>query len=236
MNDDPRPSPSGNLDRDDAARRDYVPGAVDEDSYPGGSEEAAKILVESFEPVEPDPQVWDRIAADINRSNGVPADTVPADGVPADTTTAETTSEVVDLDSRRRMLPALFSIAAVFLAVLGTTLIVNAASDDGATVASVVYELVDPESGDVTMTLTASNDGIATATAIELEQLADDQTYQLWSVVGDEIVSVGLLGSAPDSVPLRIEGEPSVLALTVEASGGVAVSQATPVAVWQASS
>ena len=86
------------------------------------------------------------------------------------------------------------------------------------------------------MTLTASDDGTATATAVELAALGQGQTYQLWSVVGDEIVSVGLLGSAPDTVPLRIEGDPAVLALTVEDSGGVAVSSATPVAVWQASS
>ena len=55
-------------------------------------------------------------------------------------------------------------------------------------------------------------------------------------MVGDEIVSVGLLGADPHEVPLRIEGEPAVLALTVEVAGGVAVSEATPVAVWQASS
>lgn len=221
MNDDSRSPGSGNVNRDDAARRDYIPGAVDDDSYPGGSEEAAKILVDSFDPVEPDPTVWARISADISGAGDRTADTVP---------------QVVRLDSRRRMLPALFSVAAVFLAILGTALIINATSDDGTASASVIYELVDPESGAVTMTLSASDDGTATATAVGLEELAPDQTYQLWSVVGDEIVSVGLLGSAPDSVPLRLEGDPAVLALTVEHSGGVAVSSATPVAVWQASS
>ena len=65
--------------------------------------------------------------------------------------------------------------------------------------------------------------------------LDEASTYQLWAVVGDEIVSVGLLGSDPDAVPLRIEGDPAVLALTVEVAGGVAVSEADPVAVWQAS-
>ena len=221
MNDDSRPSPSGNPNRDDAARRDYVPGAADDDSYPGGSEEAAKILVESFDPVEPDPGVWDRIATDISASGAA---------------TGHASPDVVQLDSRRRLVPALFSVAAVFLAVLGTALILNAVSNDGTATASVVYELVDPDTGVVSMTLTASDDGTATATAVELAALGQGQTYQLWSVVGDEIVSVGLLGSAPDTVPLRIEGDPAVLALTVEDSGGVAVSSATPVAVWQASS
>jgi hypothetical protein len=84
------------------------------------------------------------------------------------------------------------------------------------------------------MTLAIEPDGTSRADAVDLPSLPGDQTYQLWAVVGDEIVSVGLLGQDPLDVPLRIEGEPSVLALTVEVAGGVAVSQAQPVAVWQA--
>ncbi len=109
---------------------------------------------------------------------------------------------------------------------------VNGGSDTVA--ADAVYQLVDPDSGTLAMTVTAADDGTAVATVTALEPLGADQTYQLWSVVGEEIVSVGLLGATPGEVPLRIEGDPAVLALTVEVAGGVAVSQATPVAVWQA--
>ena len=97
---------------------------------------------------------------------------------------------------------------------------------------AVVRELVDPATGAQLMSVVADGAGDAYAVVAGLPALSDDQTYQLWSVVGDEIVSVGLLGSDPTAVPLRLEGEPAVLALTVEVAGGVAVSEATPVAVW----
>ena len=99
----------------------------------------------------------------------------------------------------------------------------------------VLRELVDPATGQIVMTLAVSPDGTSTANAVDLPALSADETYQLWSVVGDEVVSVGLLGHDPADVPLRIEGDPTVLALTVEVAGGVAVSQAQPVAVWQTS-
>ena len=220
MNDDTRSNHPGHHRPSDAARRDYVSGSVDESMLPSDSEGVAKLLVESFEPVEPDASVWDRIVADISRSHG---------------TDAESADNIVDLNGRRRLWPALFSVAAVFLAILGTVVVVNATSDDGAAiVASAVYELADPATGDITMTVSTSDDGSAVATATGLRALGSDETYQLWSVVGGEVVSVGLLGSDPGDVPLRIEGEPAVLALTVEVAGGVAVSEATPVAVWQA--
>ena len=80
--------------------------------------------------------------------------------------------------------------------------------------------------------MVSDSDGTSIAVNEGLPALPADQTYQLWSVVGDEIVSVGLLGSDPGEVPLRLESSPAVLALTVEVSGGVAVSSADPVAVW----
>ena len=82
------------------------------------------------------------------------------------------------------------------------------------------------------MRIVSQQDGTSLAINDGLPALGPDQTYQLWSVVGDEIVSVGLLGSNPGDISLRVEGQPAVLALTVEAAGGVAVSQVEPVAVW----
>ena len=99
----------------------------------------------------------------------------------------------------------------------------------------VVRQLADPVSGELAMTVVTAEDGTSLATSASLPALGADETYQLWSVVGDEIVSLGLLGTDPANVELRIEGEPAVLALTVEVAGGVAVSEATPVAVWQSS-
>ncbi|HSJ70336.1 MAG TPA: anti-sigma factor [Acidimicrobiia bacterium] len=223
MNDHTRPSGDEGPGSSDAARRDYVPGVASDESAPGGSEEVARMLIESFPPVQPDESVWTRISAAISAIGSGDADTSPG---------------VINLESRRsRLLPALFSIAAVLIAIVGSVAILNGVNNDGsAVVAAPAYELVDPSTGAITMTITTGDDGTAYATSVGLDVLDSDSTYQLWSVVGDEIVSVGLLGPEPGTVPLRIEGDPAVLALTVEVAGGVAVSEATPVAVWQASS
>jgi hypothetical protein len=68
---------------------------------------------------------------------------------------------------------------------------------------------------------------------VAIRELSDPNTG--WAVVGAEIVSVGVLGPSIDSAPVRLEGETTTLALTIESTGGVAVSSATPVAVWTAS-
>lgn len=242
MNNDTPPSDSeGAGSTRDAERRDYVPGAIrDDDTVPGGSEDVARLLVESFPPESPDPVVWDRIAASIAASEAPTAVTVAADdgGSPPESSAIHdsTPTDVVAMHPRHRVAwPALFAVAAVFLAVIGSVAIVNATSNPGST-AVAIYELADPATGAVTATVSADADGNAIVASVGLAQLSDEETYQLWSVIGDEIVSVGLLGANPDEVALRIEGEPAVLALTVEVAGGVAVSEATPVAVWQATS
>jgi len=123
------------------------------------------------------------------------------------------------------------------LALVGTAFVVQRTSNgDVASVsAGVVRQLSDPSTGDLSLTVVTTDDGLSVATTAQLPALDPAETYQLWSVVGDEVVSVGLLGSNPSDVEFRIEGDPTVLALTVEVAGGVAVSEATPVAVWQSS-
>ncbi len=187
----------------------------------------AELLVDSFPPVDPDPIVWDRIEAQIAAGELSPS----------------VDESVPSLDQRRasdsarssRWAP-LMAVAAVFVLVAASAFALAQRSDDVAVVAAgeTVRELVDPASGAVAMRVISQEDGSSVAVNDGLPTLADDQTYQLWSVVGDEIVSVGLLGSAPGDVALRVEGSPAVLALTVEVAGGVAVSSADPVAVWSA--
>ncbi|MGI8685450.1 MAG: anti-sigma factor domain-containing protein [Acidimicrobiales bacterium] len=87
-----------------------------------------------------------------------------------------------------------------------------------------------------------SEDGITFAKAVlrdngeaylvgnNLPKLPDDQTYQLWAVVGDRTVSVGVLGSDPGVSAFKVAGEGvSVLALTAEQAGGVVASDKDPV-------
>ena len=189
------------------------------------SESMARLLVESFPPVEPDAGVWNRIQAQIAETPEAKAE-IPAPPV---------RDELAER-RRNRIWPMLLGAAAVFLAVIGTIAVVGGGDGGSDTIAAgVTRELIDPGTGEVTAIVTTAEDGSSIIDSVALEVLDASSTYQLWSVVGDEIVSVGLLGSDPSDVPLRIEGDPAVLAITVEVSGGVAVSAVDPVAVWQAS-
>ena len=64
-----------------------------------------------------------------------------------------------------------------------------------------------------------------------LPRLSDQLTYQLWAVVGDRAVSVGVLGAEPDVAAFKVaDSGVSVLAITAEAAGGVVSSAKSPVA------
>jgi hypothetical protein len=54
----------------------------------------------------------------------------------------------------------------------------------------------------------------------------------LWAIVDGEVVSVGLLGQNPTAAAVRLDVDPTVLAVTVERAGGVVASDQQPVAVW----
>ena len=180
----------------------------------------SSMLLDAFEPVAPDDDVWTRIEAQI--SGPAPA------------------SDAVHVERKRTPWVTWnmgLAVAAVFVLVLGIAAIVSANQGEEATFAlDTTRDLIDPATGEVVATVATGDRGQSMISNEGLAALGADETYQLWSVVGDEIVSVGLLGSDPDSVPLRLEGEPAVLALTVEVAGGVAVSVQDPVAVWQAPS
>lgn len=74
-------------------------------------------------------------------------------------------------------------------------------------------------------------DGIAYIVPTALPAVGPDRTYQLWGVVGDDAISLGLLGSSPARSVVRTSGDMSALAITEEAAGGVVTSQQQPVAV-----
>ena len=194
-----------------------------------GPDPYLRLLVDSFPPVQPDASVWDGIEA---RTREVPADSSATGSLGAPHTSSP---RFVGL-ARGRM-GAMLGVAAVLLALLGSLFVVDAVRSDPVISAydGVVRQLADPSSGELAVTVVTAGDGSSVATAENLAPLPSTQTYQLWSVVGGEVVSVGVLGSNPTDVQLRIEGEPTVLALSVERAGGVAVSAVDPVAVWQSS-
>lgn len=203
--------------------------ALSDDEQSGDDPAAvSRMLIESFAPVSPDPEVWDRVAAEI---------TVDDRSIP---TPIRSDSSSPSAASARRSASRWYSITAIAAALVlvagGIWVASTRETTSTDTAASITRELTDPETGVVALSLTIHDDGSTSAEVSDLTVLDAEHTYQLWSVVGDEIVSVALLGRDPDGVSFRIEADPAVLALTVEKPGGVAVSTQNPVAVWSASS
>lgn len=169
-------------------------------------------LLDGFDPVDPSRDVWSGIVAELNHVS------------PKDSAEPE-----VDR-SAPRWFPWLLSAAAIVTLVLGVVALVASQRPD--VVAS--HQLVDPASAAAVLSVDTDGSGISTVVSSDLPALSDGETYQLWAVTGGEVVSVGLLGADPVGASFRMEGAPSVLAVTVEVEGGVAVSAEDPVAVWQA--
>lgn len=74
-------------------------------------------------------------------------------------------------------------------------------------------------------------DGTGFLTIENLPEVEDGRTYQLWGVMDEEVVSVGLAGAGPGITtftadPIRLQA----LVITEEEAGGVPVSEADPLA------
>jgi len=80
-----------------------------------------------------------------------------------------------------------------------------------------------------TVVLTESGTGFVQAQG--LSRLPGGETYQLWGVVGQKTISLGLLGAHPDVVVFSAAGATpvSAFAITAERSGGVVQSTNQPV-------
>lgn len=200
------------------------------DDLNGTADRFARLLVDSFPAAHPDDSVWEGIQARIATNSRPERNN---DVLPLETSSNQQESNRL---SARRFVP-LLAVAAVAMALVGSLFVVQNSGQNATVAASdgVVRQLADPTTGELAMSVITSDDGSSFASSSTLPALGPNETYQLWSVIGDEVVSVGLLGTDLSSVEFRIEGEPAVLALTVEVAGGVAVSEATPVAVWQSS-
>jgi anti-sigma-K factor RskA len=67
--------------------------------------------------------------------------------------------------------------------------------------------------------------------ASTMPELPGGETYQLWAAVDGQFISLGLLGSHPQSASFTESGtSPSQLAITVEPAGGVVTPDHSPVA------
>lgn len=86
-------------------------------------------------------------------------------------------------------------------------------------------------SGALTAEAVLLRDGTGYLVDANLPRLSEDRTYQLWAVVGQNKISVGVLGPRAGPVAFHTSGDVAALAITEEVAGGVVVSQATPTVV-----
>lgn len=98
--------------------------------------------------------------------------------------------------------------------------------------ASEVIELVSADES-VALRGVIAADGTGYLRASGLPELDADRTYQLWGAAGDQLVSLGVLGSSPDLVSFPAGGY-EAFAITEEAAPGVVRSENQPLVVGPA--
>jgi len=146
------------------------------------------------------------------------------------------------LPARRRRWPTAAVVgAAVAAAAAAAVITVVAVRDPSSSRAELdgmaqVFDraMADP---DATRVVLRSEDGTQRAVAVvepgglgvislrELADLGPDRTYQLWGVIGDQVISLGVLGHRPVVEPFTVDGDLTALVVTDEAAGGVPTSQ-----------
>ena len=67
--------------------------------------------------------------------------------------------------------------------------------------------------------------GLGMISLRDLPDLGPERTYQLWGVIDDEVISLGVLGNRPGVEPFTVNGDLSALVVTDEVTGGVASSE-----------
>ena len=160
-------------------------------------------------------------------------------------------AKVVALKPRRRSIPlpiaaAVAAMAAAVIAVLGVQVDHLDDRTDGLEAAlgskgldqAVQVALFDESARRVDL---RSTDGVTLAQAVVRENgeayfvpqalpaLSAEETYQLWAIIDDQAVSVGVLGSHPGVSAFKVAGSGvTILAVTTEEAGGVISSKKTP--------
>jgi hypothetical protein len=84
------------------------------------------------------------------------------------------------------------------------------------------------ERGDLGAQIVLTADGTGYFVGRDLPALTTANTYQLWGVVGSEVISLGVLGPDPKVAAFHVDGQPSQLLVTKEVAGGVAVTSQRP--------
>jgi anti-sigma-K factor RskA len=85
-----------------------------------------------------------------------------------------------------------------------------------------IVDLEDPRTHARMAQFVVVPDGRGYLVSSSLPALASSKTYQLWGIVGNRPISLGLLGNAPRQAIFTVAGamRPSSLAVTAEPAGG----------------
>ncbi|MDR3649239.1 MAG: anti-sigma factor [Acidimicrobiales bacterium] len=204
--------------------------------------------------VDAPPELWDRIAARIDRARPDPWRPAPLNlaGRPSAPAHAPVAARRRWAWSAVGAIAAAAAVVVVLLAVqvgrLDNRVGQLAAANRQAGLSQAVQAaLLDPGAQKVNL---AADNGPAPGTAARaavvvvlpdgsafmlntgLPRLAPDRTYQLWGVADGRTVSLGLLGSQPHDVAFRVDPSApiKVFAVTDEVAGGVVQSTHAPVA------
>lgn len=134
--------------------------------------------------------------------------------------------------------------AVVLLVVVGGLVVANRSNDDGVSPEVAMREIAleaANQPGSRTGQLTDAGNTMAVQVVVDtqghaflmadvLPALDDEHTYQLWAAEGDQMVSLGLLGSAPTMSVVGVDQAVTTLALTVEPVGGSTGPTSAPMA------
>lgn len=85
--------------------------------------------------------------------------------------------------------------------------------------------LASADDDQLTATAAVDSSGSGYLLATTLPALDESQTYQLWGVGGDTVVSLGVLGNAPEVVGFTVDEQIETLVITAEVAGGVPQSE-----------
>lgn len=156
---------------------------------------------------------------------------------------------VVPIERRKKTVPsrmfvAAATAAAVIIAGLGVEIgrleVRKSPTLNPQAIQSLVYQYADANPGARRITLTSADsakrvpavvlpDGTSVLGKGDLATLPNNETYQLWGIVGAQQVSLRVVGNSPDYVTFTTPPSVSVLAMTVEQQGGVIASTKRPV-------
>jgi hypothetical protein len=146
------------------------------------------------------------------------------------------------LGRQRRGVPIIAGIAAVLVVVSLTAGLLSTRGEPAGLEAlalasadlpgSINAELVNPTAGGAVADVIVTTEGEGFIEGSALPTLAENRTYQLWAIVGERVISVGIMGNRPETTAFRVEGQLAGLAISEEILGGVVVSEQDPVGVW----